>query len=85
MITAIANLLNSAVSLVRDKGDKIKITEKGKGVSLSSKRVLNFAGTSVILGAALADIATNGVTTPNLILIAVGAAYSIAMAVLARS
>ena len=85
MITALANLLNSGLSLIKDKGDKFKVTEKVKGVSISSKRVLNFAGTSIILGAALADISASGITTQNLILVSIGVAYSVAMSVLAKT
>lgn len=50
-----------------------------KGVSLSSKRVLNIAGTGFIISIAIGDITKNGITQFNLALLGLGVVYSIAM------
>src|SRR3990167_7862512 len=52
------------------------------GVSLSAKRILNFAGTAIIITVALANIEANGLTKHNLVLLGIGAAYSLGMTLL---
>lgn len=78
--------VNTALSLVRDKtrdADTSFIREKvRKGVSISSKRVLNFTGTGAILATALYLIQANGLNAMNLSLIGIGAAYSIGMSLI---
>jgi len=79
----IEGLVNTTLSLVRDKtrdADTSFIREKiTKGVSISSKRVLNLTGTAAIITVALFLIKKDGITENNLILIGIGAIYSIAM------
>lgn len=77
-------ILNSALSLVRDKtrdADTSFIRDNvRKGVSISSKRVLNLTGTGAILTVALFLIQKNGLDKWNLTLIGIGVAYSLGMA-----
>ena len=65
----IEGLANTALSLIRDKtrdSDTSYIRENiRKGVSISSKRVLNFTGTGAILTVALFLIQKNGLDALN--------------------
>lgn len=86
LLAIIPGILNTGLSLIRDKskaktedGKELVNTAGANGVSISSKRVLNIAGTSSIIGIALIDIQTNGITKLNLALLAIGAAFSLAM------
>ena len=76
-------LANTALSLIRDKtrdGNTSFIRENvRKGVSISSKRVLNFTGTGAILTTALYLIQANGLDKWSLSLIGIGAVYSLGM------
>lgn len=47
--------------------------------SISSKRVLNIGGTTLIIALAMADISAHGLSKLNLALICIGAAYSLGM------
>ena len=79
----VEGIANSLLSLVKDKtrdGDTSFIRENiRKGVSISSKRVLNLIGTSMIVTFALMDMQTNGINKFNLIVLGVGVAYSAIM------
>jgi len=79
----IGAVANTALSLIRDKTadpETSLITEKiRKGVSISSKRVLNITGTAAIITTALSLIAINGVGKWNIILLGIGVAYNIGM------
>ena len=76
-------IVNTALSLVRDKtkdADVSFIREKvKKGVSISSKRVLNLTGTAAIITTALSLIAANGVNKYNLLMLGLGVAYAVGM------
>ncbi len=76
-------IINTALSLVRDKtkdADVSFIREKVKrGVSISSKRVLNLTGTAAIITTALSLIAANGVNKYNLLMLGLGVAYAVGM------
>lgn len=76
-------LVNTALSLIRDKtmdSDTSFIRENiRKGVSISSKRVLNFTGTGAILTIALFLIQKNGLDKWTLALVGIGVAYSLGM------
>ncbi len=76
-------VINTALSLVRDKtkdADVSFIREKVKnGVSISSKRVLNLTGTAAIITTALGLMSANGVNKMNLLMLALGVAYSLGM------
>jgi len=60
-------------------GEEVKqIAEQVKdGVQLSSKRLLNVVGTGVIVTFALSDMGVNGITKMNLIVLGMGALYSL--------
>ena len=76
-------LVNTALSLIRDKtrdSDTSFIRENiRKGVSISSKRVLNLTGTGAILSVALFLIQKNGLDGWTLALVGIGVAYSLGM------
>jgi len=86
---AVTGLANTALSLIRDKtrdSDTSFINEKvKKGVSISSKRVLNLTGTGAILAVALGDIAAHGLSWESIGLVALGGAYSFGMAYLSKN
>jgi hypothetical protein len=76
-------LINTALSLIKDK---TRDTETSfirdvvrKGVSISSKRVLNLTGTGAILTIALFLIQKNGLDKWTLILVGIGVLYSLGM------
>ena len=88
-------IINTGISLIKDKSKDKAFTKEGseipaptdfvdtaieKGVSISSKRVLNLAGTTIIVMAALADITAHGITKFNIILLCIGVVYSAGMA-----
>lgn len=77
-------VVNTVASLVRDKthdADTSFIREKvRKGISVSKKRVLNFAVTGASLATALSDMDTNGINGWNLGLAVAGMAFCIIMA-----
>jgi len=79
----IEGLANTALSLIKDKtrdADTSFIRESvKKGVSISSKRVLNLGGTGAILTTALFLISTNGPNKWNVILVCTGVVYSLCM------
>ena len=79
----VEGIVNSALSLIRDKtpnADASFIREKIKeGVSISSKRVLNLVGTSVIVSFALMDMQAKGMNKANMVVLAGGIIYSVAM------
>ena len=79
-------LANTALSIVRDKtrdGETSFIRENiKKGISISSKRVLNLVGTSVIVSFALMDMQAKGINQFNMIVLGFGAAYSVAMSLI---
>lgn len=85
---SITGLLNTGLSLIKDKThdpDDSYLHEKIKnGVSISSKRVLNLAGTTSIIGLAVTMIMANGVTWQNLVLVVIGVAYCIGMTYLTQ-
>lgn len=54
----------------------------GKGIQLSSKRLMNIGGTGLIITLAIADITTHGITKQNLCLVGLGILYSVAMSVI---
>ena len=70
----LGKLISTGISLVADKATKDGET------TLSSKRILNVAGTATIIGLAITQINANGITKENLILLGVGVAYSVGMA-----
>jgi len=88
-VDGLAGLANTALSIVKDKtrdADESFINEKiKKGVSISSKRVLNLTGTGAILAVALGDIAANGLSWQSIGLVGLGAAYSFGMAYLSKN
>ena len=75
--------LNSILSLVRDKtkdSDMSFIREKvRKGISISSKRVLNLGITSSAIIVSLSLMNENGINAMNLILLGLGMLYSLGM------
>ncbi|KKN67187.1 hypothetical protein LCGC14_0463600 [marine sediment metagenome] len=76
-------LANTALSLIKDKvrdSDTSFIRETvRRGVSISSKRVLNFTGTGAILTIALFLIQKNGLDKWTLALVGIGVLYSLGM------
>ncbi|KKQ95368.1 MAG: hypothetical protein UT21_C0006G0040 [Candidatus Woesebacteria bacterium GW2011_GWA1_39_11b] len=102
LLGMVPGILNSAVSLIKDKkakkdtiaaegavasNDTAPLTEFvntaiDKGVSLSSKRVMNFVGTGIIITVAMTDIGVHGITKLNLLLTALGAVYATGMSLL---
>ena len=81
----IAKVLTGIISpildkTVRDPSSSI-IKEKIKnGISISSKRLLNLTGTGAIITVGLSLIVRQGPTWPAVAVVALGIAYSIAMA-----
>ena len=77
-------VVNTGLSLIRDKirdSDTSFIREKvKKGVSISSKRVLNLTGTAAIITTALSLMTSDGLNKFNLLLLGLGIVYSAAMA-----
>ena len=95
LLAAVPGLLNTGLSLIRDKKQKKENKITGEaiadptelinkdvevGVSLSSKRILNIAGTGIIITIAVNDLTANGITRYNLILFGIGVLYSVSMA-----
>lgn len=83
--SVVGGLINSVVSLVQDKTrdpETSFINEKvKKGVKISSKRVLNLTGTAAIITTALGLIVQEGPNKWNVILLCIGVAYSVGMAI----
>lgn len=90
LITGIVGVANSVVSIIKDKKKDAtseiqpKVTDFineaiDKGVSLSSKRILNISGTALIVTFAVSDMTKNGIGTMNAVVLAIGVVYSIAM------
>jgi len=79
----IEGLINTALSLIKDKtrdADTSFIRENvKKGVSVSSKRVLNLVGTGTIVSFAIMDMATSGINKANLGVLCVGVSFSVGM------
>lgn len=79
----VEGIANTALSLIRDKTrdpDTSFIRENvKKGVSISTKRVLNLTGTGAILTTALYLIQANGLNKWTLGLVAIGVVYSVGM------
>lgn len=55
--------------------------EIGKGIQLSSKRIMNIVGTGVIVTFALNDMSANGIHKANAIVLGLGVGYCVAMAI----
>ena len=90
IISAIPAVINTVGSLIRDKRkskegetDVTNVIHEdiASGVSLSSKRIMNIAGTGIIITFALSSMA-GGLTRLNVIILALGIAYSVTMAFL---
>lgn len=80
-----AGLLSTIASIVKDKTrdaneSSLKAVDKIRnGISVSSKRVLNLAGTFSIITLALGDMTLNGISKFNLIVLAIGVVFCVAM------
>ncbi|MBN4061647.1 hypothetical protein JYU20_00435 [Bacteroidales bacterium AH-315-I05] len=73
-------------TVFKDKKKKAEAGEEAGGqlpllkpTLFSSKRVLNFGGSTAIIGTGLFVISTAGVSTAVVILVGIGAAYSLGM------
>ena len=91
IISAIPAVINTVGSLIRDKRknkegetDVTNVIHEdiASGVSLSSKRIMNITGTGIIITFALSSMAADGLTRLNVIILALGVAYSVTMAFL---
>ena len=91
IISAIPAVINTVWSLIRDKRknkegetDVTNVIHEdiASGVSLSSKRIMNIAGTGIIITFALSSMQADGLTRLNVIILALGVAYSVTMAFL---
>lgn len=82
----VVGIINTGLSIVRDKtkdADMSFIQENvKKGVSISSKRLLNLTGTGAAVTFALGDMATKGITKQNCVVLGLGFAYSLGMGIL---
>lgn len=84
LLAIVPGVLNTVLSVVKDKTkdpDTSFVEEKvRKGVSISSKRMLNLVGTPIIIATAITDMVQNGINPMNLILLLLGIIYSAVMA-----
>ena len=76
-------LINSGLSIIRDKtrdADTSFIRESvKKGISVSSKRVLNLVGTSVVVSFALMDMQAKGINKLNILVLGIGVVFCAGM------
>ena len=95
LISIIPSAISAITSIVKDKREKklqdaipvttgeisgaIKDITSG---TLSSKRILNIAGSGLIVTLAVSDITVHGLSKLNLILIGIGVVYSLGMSFL---
>lgn len=85
MKNLLAGILSTITSIVKDKTrdadeSSLKAVDKIKnGISVSSKRVLNLAGTSAIITLALGDMTLNGISKLNLVVLLIGVAFCLGM------
>lgn len=82
LIQLVPGLINSVVSIIRDKRNEnlesnteLVNKEIADGVSISSKRALNVAGTGVIITFALQQMVTHGISWMNLCVLLLGVFY----------
>lgn len=92
LINVVPGVLNSVVSVVRDKrqenlGSNTELVQDkiADGVSISMKRVANLGVTGAVTAFALAQMAENGITWMNLAVLSIGAAYSFGMTWLTKN
>ena len=93
-IAAIApGIINTIASIIKEKrkdptasvqptGTEFVHEEIGKGIQLSSKRILNVVGTGIIVTFALADMTAHGITGMNTIVLSIGVVYSATMSLI---
>ena len=93
LLTSIPSIVSGVVGIIKDKKqaktEPKETTTTGEAViesikeitsgTISSKRLLNIGGTALIITLAVNDITANSITKLNLVLIAVGAVYSLGM------
>lgn len=97
LATAIPSLIQSISSIIKEKKTskevvKVEPETTGQAIvesikdiaggSISSKRVLNIAGSGLIITLALKDIGVNGITKANIALIGLGVIYSLGMSLI---
>lgn len=80
-------IVSTVASIIKDKkqqqqyNNSTTSTENPseKGISISSKRLLNVVGSGAIITVALSDIAVHGITVNNLVLTGIGVVYCLGM------
>lgn len=77
LINFILPVITTVASIIKDKRKDVQTPEKG--MSVSHKRLMNVVGSGAIITVALADIASNGINTNNLVLTGIGVVYCLAM------
>jgi hypothetical protein len=77
LINFVLPVLTTVASIIKDKRKDVQTPEKG--MSVSSKRIMNVVGSGAIITIALSDIAANGINTNNLVLTGIGVIYCLGM------
>lgn len=94
LLTLVPSIISTVTGIVKDKREakaaKVETATIGEAFqesvkeitsgSISSKRLLNIVGTGVIITFALSSMA-NGITKYNVIVLALGVAYSLGMSI----
>ena len=77
LINLLLPAITTVASIIKDKRKDVQTPEKG--MSVSSKRLMNVVGSGAIITVALADIAANGININNLVLTGIGVVYCLGM------
>ena len=77
LINFLLAVTTTVASIIKDKRKDVQTPEKG--ISVSSKRMMNVVGSGAIITVSLADIAANGINVNNLVLTGIGVVYCLGM------